>query len=1102
MSLPKDVSGQQVSRRFVKLWAWSRAASAALGGVIFLFSATLLVVGRLNWVTGDPLDANRATLWCAGLAGLSLLSSRLRTLAPVAVGSAIALTALGAFELGRRFYAGSVPLGDEVALTAIAFAIVVIAVQRARPERALLGWLTRVAGGAAPTQSEDTAAAEAVRAPLEPGQLGQVLLQMNTLSRAILDSANVAVIASTPDGIISEFNKTAEEWLGYSRAEVVGKLSAATFCDPQELSARSEVLSQEFGRKIPLRDSLVAKARLGMVDENECSYVRRDGTRFPVLLSMTPVRDAEYNIIGFLGLASDLTERNRQAAEVHALRQALEYAVEGISYFDANGHYVKVNVAYASAVGYGPGDLIGKPWELTIAPSDRHKARAQYERMLALGKAEATWRGLRKDGTVFHRHVMMVAAREADGTFRGHYCFSKDVSEQIHAAQELVRAKEAAETAMRARSDFLARMSHEIRTPMNGITGMTNLVLQTSLTPEQRDYLETVRTSADGLLKIIDDILDLSKIDAGKLRLEAIGFSLRDCLGTAVKGLAHRAHVKGLEILLDIPAAVPDRLIGDPQRLQQIIVNLAGNAIKFTEAGEVVIAVATEPPAESEVMLTISVSDTGAGVPLDKQKIIFEAFSQADEGTTRKFGGTGLGLAISSQLVALMGGEIGVRSQGDGGTTFWFTLTLALDPGWESAPLQELSLRDVPVLVVDDHSESRRILVESLRAWDLRPESRTGTEVLAAVREARARSAPFRFALLDSASVAVTGNGAVSRLRAALGAQVPLILLTRASTPLELLGIDRADFAATLVKPVPASVLLETIQTVALGMARGSPPPQASKSSLGRALEILLAEDNPVNKKLATVVLERAGHRVFAVENGREALSALNHRSFDIVLMDVQMPEMDGLSAAKAVRALEATRGGHVPIIALTAQAMQGDRQRCLDAGMDGYVVKPFDSAALLSAIDALTQGVSVHPQRPGQTVARSDPPATVASNQPLSCDLEAAMRRLGGDEELLREVASMLLQEVPELLRATQSAVASGDSSAVERTAHKLKGALLSVAANPAAAEALAIEHSGRNGDLGGAAAHLAALIPALASLQSFLASFCEAEPTRQRVH
>ena len=639
-------------------------------------------------------------------------------------------------------------------------------------------------------------------------------------------------------------------------------------------------------------------------------------------------------------------------------------------------------------------------------------------------------------------------------------------NELLEMNTDLVAAKEAAEAASRAKSEFLANMSHEIRTPLNGVIGMTDLALDSKPEGQLGEYLKVIESSANSLLTVINDILDFSKIEAGKMDLEVIDFDLRNCLEEALRPLALRADEKGLELLCDIATNVPEVVQGDSTRLRQVVVNLVGNAIKFTSAGEVVLRVEVEGEESESQNILFTVIDTGIGIPPEKRESIFNPFSQADTSTTRTYGGTGLGLTICARLVSMMEGRIWLESELGRGSQFHFTARLkAIAHTAESTlGLPYEKLRGTSVLIVDDNATNRRILQDILRGCGmLTGQAEGGEQAIAELLAARSSGRAYGLVLTDMHMPDMDGFGLIEKIRDTAGlSTTAVMMLTSAGHGEDVERCRKLGVKSYLLKPIRKWELVSAIgRALGEAIAPTQPAPAASGTPVTsvESLHILLAEDNRVNQKVAVRTLEKMGHSVVVADNGRDAVSLLANHTFDLVLMDIQMPILDGLTATRQIRDAEMPGHLHTPIIAMTALAMKGDRERCLESGMDGYVSKPIDRRALKEAIASVVKG-SRHSSHPDDSGTDS-----------IAWNYEQVLERIGGDETLFREIALIFLDETPKNLEILRQAISRRDAAAIEKIAHSLKSQLGYMATPGISQKAQALEEMARANTLEDAA-------------------------------
>jgi PAS domain S-box-containing protein len=824
-----------------------------------------------------------------------------------------------------------------------------------------------------------------------------------------------AVVTVDRDGVVTSWNLAAEELFGYSRDEAIGR------------NLDDLVVGEDLRRQAVSYDEALRAGRFHTVTRR----ARRDGTLADVELIVVPVIEGS-NATGYLVIYHDISELQRQKQYYQSL---LEVSPTAIVTIDPDHKVTSWNPAAEKLFGYRREEAIGQDIDALVANSEavHHEAVELNRQAREAGQVRLTTRRTRKDGSLVDVDVRAVPIRVGDQMV-GLYAIYHDIS-------ELQRAREQAETATQAKSAFLATMSHEIRTPMNAVIGMTGLLVDTELTPEQRSYTEVIRSSGEALMAVIDDVLDFSKIEAGRLDLERRPFDLRSCVESALELVAASASGKGLELAYLFDRGLPSAIVGDASRLRQILINLLNNAIKFTDTGEVVLSVDGKALESGEEAvgrwhrLHFAVRDSGIGIPKERQSRLFESFSQVDASTTRRYGGTGLGLAISKRLCELMGGSIWVESQVEKGSTFHFTIQAEQAPGL--APVDQQGpppqLHGRRVLIVDDSATNRHILVRQAESWGmLARDTASPAQALEWIR----RGDPFDLAILDMQMPEMDGVGLAQEIGRYRDARaLPLLLLTSLGPREGIRG--GVEFAASLSKPVKPSQLYDALMNVLGATPAGVQAPASQAGPVERLAEhvplrVLVAEDNVVNQQLALLVLQKLGYGAEVTANGLEALQALEREPYDVVLMDVQMPTMDGLEATRRIHQ-RWPEGRRPHIIAATASAMQEEREACLAAGMDDYLSKPIRVDELAAALRRCRPHAAPPPPAPasgsGEGAGVLDPPA-----------LERLMETIGDDRGLLTALIDTFSSDAPRLIEASRRGLELGQTDEVRRAAHTLK--------------------------------------------------------------
>jgi len=874
----------------------------------------------------------------------------------------------------------------------------------------------------------------------------------------LIDTMGTAVLVIDNQGLVCDLNPAMERMVGASADRLVGHCAAEILTPAPELAATLK--ARKTGQHHIIWNTGKALRRYDAEITSILGYNQTSRGYLVVLHDVTKREE----------LVDHLKEtQTRLQQSEQRYRDLVEQQGEGIITGDPNEVLTFANPAAERIFGVGPGELVGRSLNDFLSPKGREQIRAETKKRAAGKESSYELEITRPDG---QRRAVLVTATpyyDDEGRFMGTRAIFRDITARKRMEQELERARAAAEEANRAKSEFLASMSHEIRTPMNGVLGMIELALGTDLTDEQREYLNMAHDSAISLLGLINDILDFSKIEAGRLELEQVDFRLDQLVSNTLKPLALRAAAKGIDLACEMSNDTPADVRGDPARLRQVLINLVSNAIKFTEQGEIVVSLAPKSVNEDQVVLRFSISDTGIGIPKDKQEAIFDAFVQADSSTTRRYGGSGLGLPICKRLVEAMGGQLTVESEPGHGSIFSFTCRLghaqqALDsetPHIEPAPI---ALRGLRALVVDDHATNRRILTDRLESWGMLViTAEDGPAALEALQEAEEADAPFGLIVVDTVMPSMDGYALtrVIRQREAWR-NTPLLMVS--SDP-NAAACREAGITHCLRKPPTNSELFDALMDVlAVGQraTKVTEPAEAAETA-SHKLSVLLAEDNLVNQRVAATMLRHRGHTVEIVSSGAEAVDRALADKYDVILMDVEMPEMDGLEATRRIRAAEAEAGHHVPIVAMTAHAMQGDRERCLAAGMDAYLAKPIRQEELITTIE-------------GRLAApRSETAAP-------SFESGALLKTLGNNAAATHDILTLYLEEAEKDIQYLEEALTDANLDAVHQKAHTLKGASATIGATGPAQAASKLEQAARARDARGASDALAELRQSLA--------------------
>jgi two-component system, sensor histidine kinase and response regulator len=896
----------------------------------------------------------------------------------------------------------------------------------------------------------------------ELGQAEEIVARAKNELEITFDAVADLIIVADSDGKIVRTNRAVVRAFKTTFQDIIGKSIDAVFLNSDSTQTMANLVGKEI--QFPVLG--------GWHDVASFPIIRLDG------------------MPGNIYLIRDVTERVRSSKEIQRQKQFFEALVKNnpvaIVILDMQHKITACNPAFENLFGYSEAEVIGKDIDPLVTSDLLYSEASEFTQTVLSGSmVHTTNKRRRKDNSMVEVEIFGVPVI-ISGERIGSLAIYHDIS-------ELVRTREEAKAADRAKSDFLANMSHEIRTPMNGIIGMIELAVGTELDPEQRDYLLAARESADSLLTLINDILDFSKIEAGRLDLEKIDFDLRSTVEGVAVSMAQRAENKGLEMACLIYHDVPSCLKGDPGRLRQVIINLVGNAIKFTQRGEIVVRAMLESETETHAILRFLVSDTGIGLPADRLNTIFERFVQVDSSTTRKYGGTGLGLTICRQLVEMMGGKIGVDSELGQGSTFWFTAVFEKQAQPTGViPIEPIDMHELHILAIDDNATNRTILTKMLEAFGCRISTiASGVEAVPTLKAARENGDPFRLVLLDLQMPDMDGEQTLQAIKAnILVKDVTVIMLTSMGNRGDAGRLESMGCAGYLLKPIKQGQLYEAIEMVLSKQVPKAVEPRQkmlTRHTLAeqkrQSTRILLVEDNPINQKLAVTILRKAGYSVDVAENGIQAVETLKVKSYPLVLMDVQMPEMDGLEATKHIRDQESGKR-HTPIIAMTAHAMKGDKERCLAAGMDDYLSKPLEIEELFSTIERwISSEIPSVENLPSEVK-----PEGIGSISTEPINLEKAMPRFDYDKAFFNEMLGEFVEHLEERIELLRKALSSQNADELARLAHNLKGASANFNAENLNASALELETRSKDGDLSGAEELIARIEAELPRLRDFL--------------